>query len=153
VSPPGIPVITSSQEVLYGDGTANLLEGNPVASFLSFESPLGPITAAPVLGQGGLVYALNTSGQLSVLDNTLKLHWSAPVSGTGFNVSPNLDCNRDSSGTPRAGPGVLYVQSNDGMLTAILVDSHGLDTSSPWPRYQHDARNTGNSTTPIEACP
>jgi hypothetical protein len=32
---------------------------------------------------------------------------------------------------------------------SFIVDSRGIDTNAPWPKYQHDLRNTGNSTTPM----
>jgi hypothetical protein len=48
--------------------------------------------------------------------------------------------------------GVLYVPAG-GKLYAFVVDSAGLDPDAPWPKYQHDARNTGNPATPITQCP
>ena len=66
----------------------------------------------------------------------------------------NLDCSRSSDGGVMSGmPGVLYAASQDGKVFAILVDSTGLDPSAPWPKYQHDSRNTGNPGTPITVCP
>jgi hypothetical protein len=50
-------------------------------------------------------------------------------------------------------PGVLYAVTRGGRLYSLVVDSRGLDTSAPWPKYQHDARNTGNPSTPISSCP
>jgi hypothetical protein len=49
--------------------------------------------------------------------------------------------------------GILYVGSVSGSLFAVVVDSAGLEPTSPWPKYQHDVRNTGNPTTPIQSCP
>ena len=37
---------------------------------------------------------------------------------------------------------------NDGVLS-FITDSRGIDTSAPWPKYQHDPRNTGNSSTSL----
>ncbi|MBX5481033.1 MAG: hypothetical protein IRZ16_04165 [Myxococcaceae bacterium] len=71
-------------------------------------------------------------------------------------ASPNIDCTRDSTGAALKGlPGVLYVGSNSGNLYAFVVDSRGIDTSAPWPKYQHDPRNTGNADTDLSefACP
>jgi hypothetical protein len=39
------------------------------------------------------------------------------------------------------------------LFTALVIDSRGLDSAAPWPKYQHDVRNTGNPTTPIQSCP
>jgi len=49
--------------------------------------------------------------------------------------------------------GSLYVGSLSGNMFAVVVDSPGLDSTAPWPKYQHDVRNTGNPTTPIQSCP
>jgi hypothetical protein len=62
--------------------------------------------------------------------------------------SPTIGCGAF------VGPlGVLYVGSVSGSLYALVVDSPGLDSTAPWPKYQHDVRNTGNPTTPIQSCP
>ncbi|WP_232293384.1 hypothetical protein [Stigmatella aurantiaca] len=37
----------------------------------------------------------------------------------------------------------------DRAYRAFIVDSPGMDPSAPWPKDQHDARNTGNPVTPI----
>ena len=69
-----------------------------------------------------------------------------------------------------AGPPVLLLHGGDassdywgGQVPALLasgrrvvvIDSRGIDTQAPWPKYQHDPRNTGNSATPLTdfACP
>ncbi|MBL8919841.1 MAG: hypothetical protein JNJ54_13315 [Myxococcaceae bacterium] len=54
------------------------------------------------------------------------------------------------------GIGVLYVPVlNDSALTAVIVDSPGLDGTSPWPRWHHDNGNTGNPETVLApwTCP
>ena len=76
--------------------------------------------------------------------------WAGSLgSGESFLASPTIGCS------PRSGAvlGVLYLPSVTGSLFAVIVDSPGLDPSAPWPKYQHDVRNTGNPTTPIQSCP
>ncbi|PTL82899.1 hypothetical protein DAT35_12760 [Vitiosangium sp. GDMCC 1.1324] len=75
------------------------------------------------------------------------------TSGIGpTSISPALDCARDAAGAARAeNLGALYV-AEGGKLYAFVVDSPGLDSSAPWPKYQHDSRNTGNPDTPISSC-
>ena len=51
-----------------------------------------------------------------------------------------------------AGLGTLYAASGT-KLYALIVDSAGLDPMAPWPKFQHDVRNTGNPATPITNCP
>lgn len=69
--------------------------------------------------------------------------------------SPNIDCARAPNGSKLPGPGTLYYGANNGKLYAIIVDNPGIDTTSPWPKYQHDPRNTGSLSTPLSefACP
>jgi len=70
-------------------------------------------------------------------------------------VPLTIDCTRDDTGTAISAPGVVYVKSGSTSLSAIVVDSHGIDTTAPWPKYQHDPRNTGNVDTPMTdfVCP
>ncbi|MBZ4417275.1 PQQ-binding-like beta-propeller repeat protein [Myxococcus sp. RHSTA-1-4] len=129
----------------------------------------GVIPNAPVLGAAGVLYTASgpqsRGAEVSAWEaSTLKLLWRlsdsvAPVAGwqsssTVFSSpSPALDCARARSGSARDEElGTLYVPGADGVLYAIIVDSRGLDTNAPWPRFQHDARNTGNAATPL-ACP
>jgi len=64
-----------------------------------------------------------------------------------------MDCARDSGVAAGSATGPLYVGTTGGSLYALVVDSPGLDSTAPWPKYQHDVRNTGNPTTPIQSCP
>ena len=85
---------------------------------------------------------------------TLNLLWKLNDSVGRSEASPALDCSRGFDGTAISAPhGVLYVPSIDGKLYAFVVDSRGLDGSAPWPKYQHDSRNTGNPDTPLSSCP
>ena len=44
--------------------------------------------------------------------------------------------------------GIIYFGSSDGNLYAVYSESVGL-ADSPWPKYMHDNRNTGNVQTPL----
>jgi hypothetical protein len=121
---------------------------------LSFPIATTPGATTPVLGQGGFVYVVSSNGTVVIArQSNLGLRWqqSLPVGITGSVLaSPTLDCNRARPGT---NTGILYFATGSGWLVSYIVDSPGLDTTAPWPKYQHDARNTGNSTVPITACP
>ncbi|MBM7115109.1 hypothetical protein [Archangium primigenium] len=110
---------------------------------------------APTLGQGGLVYAMQSGvvGVWSAADLSLQWLWSWRGSRLTDTAPPVLDCTRDEQGVPIAGrPGVLYA-SLFNELHALVVDSAGLDADAPWPKQQHDQRNTGNASTPVLRCP
>jgi hypothetical protein len=128
----------------------------------------------PVLGSG-VVYvlgALGGTGTLTVRRQAdMSEVWRAAVATTGGTAplvsQMALDVYRDAagnkvcpSGTPTTRPplGVLYTLTKSGSvatLTAILVDSPGLDSSAPWPKYQRDNGNTGNINSDISfwTCP
>jgi hypothetical protein len=109
----------------------------------------------PVLGAGGLLYtATSNSDVVSVREAaTLQSRWMATLEGVSSSASPTLDCARAATGAPAGGNlGVLYVPAGS-KLYALIVDSPGLDGTAPWPKYQRDARNSGNPATPITSCP
>jgi hypothetical protein len=116
----------------------------------------GIIVAAPVLGSDGKLYTLNRMGELAVWSSAdLASQWRFPLSATNVEASPTLDCARGPDGTPLGPnlPGVLYVAAGT-KLHAFVVDSPRLlKDANSWPKYQHDARNTGNPATPITNCP
>jgi hypothetical protein len=118
----------------------------------------GAIRGAPLHGRDGFMYSASLDGYVSAWQRGIRL-WT-PIWQSSklepFEASPNIDCSRDVSGAPIPGrPGVLYVASNLGELYALLVDDRGIDVNAPWPKYQHDPRNTGNADTPLAefACP
>lgn len=157
-SDPGSVAIANGGAVYLGNGddaAPVLIRVIPSTSIVTSAVPThGPVTAAPALGKDGLVYTLSKAGALEVWDAALHSQWTAQLSSSGaFSASPNLDCSRDAAGGTAAHPGTLYAASEGGILYSIIVDSHGLDPSAPWPKYQHDARNTGNSTTGVVNCP
>jgi hypothetical protein len=121
----------------------------------------GSFVGAPALGASNTFYTAAASGpspgigEVSAWStDSLSTVWKLNDSVGRAEASPSLDCTRSPDGTAVAAPhGVLYVPSINGKLYAFVVDSRGLDTSAPWPKYQHDSRNTGNPATPITSCP
>jgi hypothetical protein len=106
------------------------------------------VSTSPVIGSGGLVYWVTRAGTLFVTDESLgSILWSAGLGASQVVGSPNLDCNRSGPG------GVLYVAATNGHLQSILVDSPKL-AGTDWPKWQHDAQNSGNPDFPLNAgCP
>jgi hypothetical protein len=149
---PSGPAIDQAS-VVFGSGTESLplvLAQNRQSGEFTVSQSAGLVRSVPLMGTHQLSYALTTSGALETRGATLVLRWSARLSQTGrFRASPTLDCARGGGATG----GVLYAASDVGEFLAVLVDSEGLEKTSPWPKYQHDVRNTGNPSTPIQTCP
>jgi hypothetical protein len=116
------------------------------------------LRGAPAVGRGGNLYTVNTDGEVRAWTpgSTAPL-WATklePGAGEATNLSPTLDCLREPSGQAVVNSrlGVLYVTAET-QVHAFIADSPGLDPEAPWPKYQHDARNTGNPDTPVLRCP
>jgi len=115
------------------------------------------LRSAPVIGRSDRLYTVNTQGRVSAwVASTL-----APLWGIDVNVdlsmkdtSPTLDCKREVGGAGVLGAttGTLYFVGTS-KLYAFIVDSPGLAANAPWPKFQRDARNTGNPATPVTNCP
>ncbi|ATB28958.1 hypothetical protein MEBOL_002407 [Melittangium boletus DSM 14713] len=117
------------------------------------ETVAASVRASPVVGTN-FAYFVSTGGVVNArVKDTLEPLWELSPGVGAVNSSPTLDCSRDASGVAIPGrPGVLYVPAG-GKLHAFIVDSAGLDPNAKWPKYQHDARNTGNPDTVISPCP
>ncbi|QRK13285.1 PQQ-like beta-propeller repeat protein [Archangium violaceum] len=120
----------------------------------------GSFPSSPIVGASGLLYTASatgpsaSSGEVSAWStDNLALHWRLSDSVGRAQATPALDCARGPDGAPTEAPkGVLYVPSIDGKMYALVVDSAGLERNAPWPKFQRDARNTGNTETPITNC-
>jgi hypothetical protein len=114
----------------------------------------------PLLGEGNLVYLLTSTGKLSVrrVSDLTEVWGGNVVSAATAAAQLALDVYR-GTGTRCGKPlGVLYVLTKQGAtatLTAVLVDSRGLQADAPWPKYQRDNANTGNLSQPLApwTCP
>jgi len=87
---------------------------------------------APLLANDGTIYVV--SGKtLVALSSMGKKLWTLALSDLA-DVSPTL-----------APGGTLYVATGDSALYAVRTSSKGL-MASAWPKYQHDAANSGHSS-------
>ncbi|MFZ5439269.1 MAG: hypothetical protein ACOZQL_04630 [Myxococcota bacterium] len=122
---------------------------------LNTSSATGSVVSTPLLGEGGLLYFVDENGTLFVMNqsfspNTAELWRAALPSQVGTSVAApiSVDCNRR-----RATGGVLYLATSTGWVVSYLIDSVGLDSTSPWPKYARDARNSGNFDGSPIGCP
>ena len=108
----------------------------------------GDVVAFPVAGDGEL-YSLSSDGILYASAFTPSVAaWTTSFSTSNSLsfASPTLDCSRPATGG--AGiptrPGTLYLPLGNGNLVSVIVDSHRLEPTAEWPKYQRDAYNSGN---------
>jgi hypothetical protein len=154
-SPAWSPAVGSGNGIYFGNQTPALTKVLMNATTAVTATPAATVKGAPAIGQDGVIYTADSSGELAAWTGTLGGSWALSGLGT-VESSPALDCARDVAGAKLPGrPGVIYLGSNSGKLFSFIVDSRGIDTTAPWPKYQHDPRNTGNSSTPMAefACP
>lgn len=153
----GQPALGSNY-LVYGNSDGDLVRipygaGDFTGAAVTVPAGAGDLqTAMPVIGAGGLIYAVGLNGRLTVRSATdLSEAWFAPlgIPGAGSVSQSALDVYRGANGAKDCTKplGVLYVTTRVGAaatLRAILVDSKGLDRTAPWPKYQRDNANTGN---------
>jgi hypothetical protein len=149
-SDPGGPIVTSS-EILFGaaSSTAPTLFAAELDLSTGTAAPLAQaLTGSPLLGIDAWIYVATVGGTVEARTGGSQVSWSSSLgSSESFLASPTIGCPLPSN------KGQLYLGSTSGNLFSILVDSARLDPTAPWPKYQHDVRNTGNPTTPIQSCP
>jgi outer membrane protein assembly factor BamB len=93
------------------------------------------IYSSPAIGSDGTVYFGQELGRVYALDPADgSPRW---IQGTRTGItwsSPAL-----------AADGRLFIADLDGNVYAIRTESAGLRAGAPWPKYRHDARNTGRA--------
>ncbi|MGC4118168.1 MAG: PQQ-binding-like beta-propeller repeat protein [Myxococcales bacterium] len=108
----------------------------------------GAVTGAPAFGSDQTLHIASSDKKLFVRDAAGAALWDADLGAASYS-SPALDCARDSNGQKISAPGVVYVGADDGFLYAFVTDSHGLDTTSPWPKFHRDPKNRANTAYPL----
>ncbi len=112
-------------------------------------------SGVPAVGSDQTIYAVATSGRITALSPELDVRWSLEL-GAEVDSSPALDTARLYGVRVCNRPGTLYIAAEGtGRLYSIIVDSHGLSGTAPWPTYQHDNARTGNSARSLNdwSCP
>jgi hypothetical protein len=145
----GVPAIVSATEAYVGSGNAlvrfspSFLDAGTLSLALNNPVRTSPVLTAPS-ADGGLAqgYVVSRGGELLVFGlGTAGQQWTAQLPGNPTVLThPTLDCNR-----ARPGTGILYVGTQAGTVTAIIVDNPKLlDDAGVWPKYQRSAGNAGN---------
>jgi len=100
-----------------------------------------PVRTTPVVGSSG------ASRQLYFGAGDRRMHalsadgtplWTRDA-GSEVESSAVLDCR-----------GILYFATNNGRVAALVTDSDAI-ADTPWPRFQHDNRNSGSAATALRA--
>ncbi|MGB8933285.1 MAG: PQQ-binding-like beta-propeller repeat protein [Anaeromyxobacteraceae bacterium] len=135
------PIVLSNGDIVVGDASGKLhrlrADGTAV-----WDPPvdLGAAAHAPMALTGGPIRFLvaTVDGRLHALDDAGGILWSGALS-SGMALGPgNL---YTPPGSTRS---TAFYGGADGKLYAVLVEGW-LDTSAPWPKAWHDARNTSRA--------
>lgn len=127
------PVLTASGGALFGSDDGYVFRNPPETGF---PANLGAmVKGSPTLDADGRAYVVTEPGNVVAISTTGTTSWSyATGAGGVVTQSPTLSCQ-----------GVLYVGTTNGKLVALIADAPIGNT--PWPKFQHDNRNTGNAST------
>jgi outer membrane protein assembly factor BamB len=123
------PAITADGTIYIGADDNYLQALNPDGS-LKWIYQTGDITySSPAIGSDGTIYVGSNDDFLYALNPDGTLKWRYETGG-------------DIRSAPAIGPdGTVYFTSCDGYLYALKGTSPLAD--SPWPKFHHDAKNTG----------
>jgi hypothetical protein len=136
------PIVLANGDIVVGDASGKLhrldADGRAV-----WDPPvdLGAAVHAPMVltdGTSRTFLVATDDGKLHALDDAGAPLWSGPLTsgpalGPGNLYTP-----------PGARRSIAYFGGADGKLYAVLVEGW-LDTSAPWPKAWHDARNTSRA--------
>jgi outer membrane protein assembly factor BamB len=109
-------------------------------------SPITGVLASDPSVDGVAIYAITAGPQLYALDPQGQTVWTTATEPAG--TLGNYPLAAFDVGPEPFGGDALYIANSGGQVFAIAVDS-GLDPHSPWPKAQHDRRNSGNAAGPL----
>lgn len=137
------PILLSNGDVVAGDGNV-VRRWNGSGTLLGTSAGLAAaVVSVMALADGDASFLVATaSGSVHALDADLVMVWQGTLTAGQPLAEGNVfKLPGDSFSTAVFG-------GADGRVHAVLLDG-GLDTSAPWPKVHHDARNTGNAATPL----
>jgi hypothetical protein len=141
------PLVLANGDIVVGAAGGKVhrvtAAGDPVwASPADLGSDVTGLAAAAAAGPDDpVLHGVTVLGRLFALRADGSVAWSASLASGALRF-PTI-------APARAGRlPTLYAGSADGKLYAVVVDT-GLDTTAPWPKAQHDIRNSGNAAAPL----
>jgi len=130
-------------DVVVGDASGRLHRIRPDGSAAWTAVNLGAAVHAPMAltyadGLGRWFLVATVDGKIHALADTGEILWDGDLTGGQPLGAGNLH-------TPPGSPfSTAYFAGADGKLYAVAVEGR-LDTSSPWPKAWHDARNSSRA--------
>ncbi|HSN13014.1 MAG TPA: PQQ-binding-like beta-propeller repeat protein, partial [Anaeromyxobacteraceae bacterium] len=145
------PIILSNGDIVVGDAGGKLhrlasdgtaVWGAPADLGAAVHAPLALAAAAP----GAARFLVATAdGKVHALDDDGTILWSGPLTSGLALGAGNLHTPAGAPLAPDGSPfSTAYFAGADGTLYAVIVEG-ALDTSAPWPKAWHDARNTSRA--------
>ena len=125
------PVIAEDGTIYLGCDNGSLFAFDPSGSQKWTMHAGNAVSTTPVLAQDGTIYVL--------AEDRL-----AAISPDGKLLS-KLDLPGGRAAATLAPDGTLYVPLRTGKIIAFATSHGPLHSSSPWPKFQHDAANTGRA--------
>ncbi len=137
-------VIASGGDVVVGEQSKVLHRYTPGGAKVWSTVPLAGTALAPLALTGGDTAFLvpTEGGTLHAVDATGGIVWDGALNAGQALRAGNIYTPAGSSLS------TAYFGCIDGKLYAVIVDGQ-LDTTAPWPKAHHDARNTGNAGSPL----
>lgn len=148
-APSGSPVVLSTGAVLVPLASGKIARLS--ASGLGTFADLGAADRAnglAVTGTGAenTVLATTSQGNVVAFDPAGGVRWSgSAASGAALDFPVVVPA---PSAAPATALPTLFAGSAGGKVVRVVVDDR-MDRASPWPKAQHDLRNTGNADAPL----
>jgi hypothetical protein len=139
------PIILSNGDIVVGDAAGRLHRLSADGTAVWDPPPdLGASVHAPMALTGGLVRFLvaTADGVVHALDDAGAVLWSGPLTAGMALGAGNLHTPSGSAFS------TAYFGGADGKLHAVVVEGR-LDTTAPWPKAWHDAKNTSRAGAPF----
>ena len=125
------PVIAGDGTIYLGCGNGNLLAVDTSGSQKWAMHAGNAVSTTPVLAQDGTIYVL-AEDRVAAISPEGKLLSKVELPG-------------GAAAATLAPDGTLYVPLRTGKVIAFATSHGPLLASSPWPKFQHDAANTGRA--------